>query len=91
MNKAGKEKKEYAISQNHICIDGTLWVTVYVDGSWSKQSYGTNYNSLSGIDGIIGRHTSQLLFIAVRNKFCSVCSKAKQNKKTPKQHVCYKN
>lgn len=32
-----------------------------------------------------------MLYIGIRNKYCSVCHKAEFLKKTPSSHVCYKN
>lgn len=91
MEAAGVEEKEHALEMGHVYEDGTPWITVYIDGSWSKRSYGTNYNALSGMIGIIGRHTGKLLFTAVRNKFCCVCARAENLNDEPKSHICYKN
>ncbi|KAB0803296.1 hypothetical protein PPYR_00266 [Photinus pyralis] len=73
---AGKREKTNAVDCGNVCKDGTPWITVY-DGSWSKRSYGTNFNALSGMVklkeameayvGIIGKHTGELLYIAIRN------------------------
>ncbi|KAJ8909549.1 hypothetical protein NQ315_012743, partial [Exocentrus adspersus] len=52
MENAGKRERNYALEKSNVCQDGTPWITVYVDGSWSKRSYdsyGTNYNALSGM------------------------------------------
>lgn len=87
MQAAGVKERQMAIEKAQVCEDGTPWVTVYIDGSWSKRSYGTNFNALSGMVGIVGKNTGELLFVAVRNKFCLVCARS-QN---PKDHVCYKN
>ncbi|KAJ8909749.1 hypothetical protein NQ315_014018 [Exocentrus adspersus] len=84
-------ERNYALEKSNVCQDGTPWITVYVDGSWSKRSYGTNYNALSGMVGIIGRYTGELLFIAVRNKFCCVCARAVNKDIEPTPHTCYKN
>lgn len=76
MEVAGVKEKEFTIEVGNVCEDGTPWATVYVDGSWSKRSYGTNFNALSGMVGIIGRHTGELLFVGICNKFCAVCTRA---------------
>lgn len=49
METAGVQEKNHAIELGNICEDGIPWVTVYLDGSWSKRSYGHNYNALSGM------------------------------------------
>lgn len=87
---AGVAERENAISKGNVGLDGVPWISVYVDGSWSKRSYGTNFNALSGMVGIIGRHTGQVLFVSVRNKFCSICPRA-TTQEEPKQHNCYRN
>lgn len=91
MEKAGIIERNRALERGQVRADGVPWITVYVDGSWSKRSYGTNFNSLSGMVGIIGRYTKQLLFVAVRNKFCCICAKAEKKDIEPNEHVCYKN
>ncbi|KAJ8912576.1 hypothetical protein NQ315_005739, partial [Exocentrus adspersus] len=91
MENAGKRERNHALEKSNVCQDGTPWITVYVDGSWSKRSYGTNYNALSGMVGIIGRYTGELLFIAVRNKFCCICARAVNKDIEPPPHTCYKN
>ncbi|KAK4877099.1 hypothetical protein RN001_009605 [Aquatica leii] len=87
MIESGKREKEYAVSNGDLCLDGTPCITVYVDGSWSKRSYGTNFNALSGMVGIVGRHTGELLFAGVRNKFCSICERAKNNNTAAESRV----
>ena len=62
-----------------------------VNGSWMKRSYGTNYDSLSGVGAIVGYHTRKVLFVGVRNKFCTVCDRAQRGGTEPKVHKCYKN
>lgn len=91
MEVAGRKEKELAVENGQLCSDGTPWITVYVDGSWSKRSYGTNFNALSGMVGIIGKNTGELLFIGIRNKFCSVCVRAENINESPRDHFCYRN
>ena len=60
------------------------------DGGWSKCSHKHSYNAKSGVAVIFGLHTKKLLFLGVRNKYCSVCAVAEhKGQKTP-QHVCYR-
>lgn len=40
---------------------------------------------------VIGAETKKILFLGVKNKFCYVCSKAKNKKTDVPDHVCYKN
>lgn len=91
MKSAGQREKQIAENNSQYCTDGTPWITVYVDGSWSKRSYGTNFNALSGMVAIIGKNTNSILFLAVRNKFCCICTHAEKLNKEPKPHICYKN
>lgn len=53
MEAAGVREKENAIEKNNIYEDGTPWITVYLDGSWSKRTYGHNYDALSGMVSIL--------------------------------------
>lgn len=39
----------------------------------------------------MGYRTKKVLFIGVRNKYCTICQKARSNNKNPPTHVCYKN
>ncbi|KYN08281.1 hypothetical protein ALC62_00740 [Cyphomyrmex costatus] len=52
MKKAGEVEKQLAIERNKI-INGVPYITVVADGSWVKRSYGTAYDSLSGVGAII--------------------------------------
>ena len=89
IEEAAEEEKLLA-SDNIDIESGCPKVTVIVDGAWSKRSYGTGYNALSGAACIIGARTKKVLFLGVRNKFCSICV---QNKKRdiPIAHKCFKN
>ena len=40
---------------------------------------------------IIGKETGKLLYMGVRNKYCSMCIHADKENKTPQEHDCYKN
>lgn len=52
MQKAGEEEKRIAIEKGNVCADGTPYITVIVDGGWSKRSYGHGYNAPSGLVSI---------------------------------------
>ena len=88
--KAGKEEKELALQRNYL-VHGYPAITVVVDGGWSKRSHKHSYNAKSGVAVIIGKETKKLLFLGVRNKFCSICTVAKNKRVSPKNHTCFKN
>lgn len=48
MKKAGDEERKIALEEGNIDEDGTPVCTVIADGQWSKRSYKTKYNALSG-------------------------------------------
>lgn len=62
MYQAGLEEKKIALTNGNVDPDGIPFITVVVDGSWSKRSYKTNYNSLSGVACIIGLETKKIYF-----------------------------
>lgn len=49
MEKAGQEEKKIAIETGNIDTDGIPLITVVADGQWSKRSYRTKYDALSGV------------------------------------------
>ncbi|KMQ87950.1 hypothetical protein RF55_12641 [Lasius niger] len=88
---AGKVEKQLALERNEV-INGIPYITVVADGSWMKRSYGNAYNSPSGIGAIIGYRTKKLLFVGVRNKYCTaVCDMVERKGIKSKTHKCYKN
>ncbi|KAL6419316.1 hypothetical protein ACFW04_011459 [Cataglyphis niger] len=78
MKLAGKAEKQLAIEKNEV-INGIPYITVVADGSWMKRSYGSAYDSLSGIGAIIGYRTGKILFVGIRNKFCTLYNVAERN------------
>lgn len=46
---AAKEEARLAIESGNINKDGIPMITVVADGAWSKRSYRSNYNALSGV------------------------------------------
>lgn len=46
--KAGNEEKQLALECGNIYVDGTPMCTIVADGQWSKRSYKTKYDALSG-------------------------------------------
>ncbi|KAF2895967.1 hypothetical protein ILUMI_10209 [Ignelater luminosus] len=76
MEVAVVREQENAILNKQFFSDGTPMISVHADGSWSKRSYDTNYNCLSGLVAIVGKHTKELLLAGVGNRFCSICVRA---------------
>ena len=90
MLEAGKEERKHAESSGDY-FQGVPAITVIADGGWSKRSHKHSYNAKSGVAVIIGIHTKKLLFLGVRNKYCSTCSIAKTSGKEIPTHVCFRN
>lgn len=91
MKKVGTLEAQLAVEKKSLDECGIPSITVIADGAWSKRSYRSNYNALSGVGVIIGNATKKNLYVGVRNKYCLICQKAKNCNKTCKQHTCYKN
>lgn len=49
MSLAGKEEAKLAVENGNVREDGVPMITVIADGAWSKRSYKSNYNALSGV------------------------------------------
>ncbi|CAG9825719.1 unnamed protein product [Phaedon cochleariae] len=88
---AGAEEYKLAVESNNMAEGNIGQCTVVVDGGWSHRSYGHRYTSKSGVACIIGKHTKQLLFIGVRNKYCSVCAISERKGEEVRRHKCFKN
>ena len=85
---AGKEEKGLAEAKN--CYhNGVPTITVVVNGGWSKRSHKHSYNAKSGVGVIFGAATKKLLFIGVRNKYCSICAISQRKNSPPPPHQCY--
>ena len=80
-----------AVEELNIDQHGVPMITVAADGAWSKRLYRTNYSSLSGVAAIVGYQTRKVLFMGVRNKFCSVCAYHQRANSSAPDHQCYKN
>ncbi|XP_039299422.1 uncharacterized protein LOC120355163 [Nilaparvata lugens] len=76
MEEAAKEEIRIAVEEGSVTPDGTPILTVIADGGWAKRSYRSNYNSLSGVAAIVGSHTKKVIFMGVRNKYCTICARA---------------
>lgn len=86
MREAGKEEKRLAEERGDF-NEGVPAITVIVDGGWSKRSHRHSYNAKSGVGIIIGQATGKLLYIGVRNKYCTACTQGI----TKENHTCFKN
>ena len=86
MAEAGREEKRLAELRNEY-HEGIPAITVIVDGGWSKRAHKHSYNANSGVAIIIGAATKKLLYIGVRNKYCSACTRNIPRDK----HVCFRN
>lgn len=86
MKEAGQEEKRLAIQRGDY-HEGVPAITVIVDAGWSKRSHKHTYNAKSGVGVIIGKETGKILFIGVRNKYCTACSRGISKDK----HHCFKN
>ncbi|CAG9771359.1 unnamed protein product [Ceutorhynchus assimilis] len=91
IEEAAVEEKEMAIERGDIDENGVPFITVLLDGGWSKRSYGHTYNACSGVAVVIGKISGKLLFVGVRNKYCSICAKYSNKGKDIVGHVCFKN
>ena len=86
MLEAGKAERELAEERGDY-HEGVPAITVIVDGGWSKRSHRHSYNAKSGVGIVIGQATGKLLYIGVRNKYCTACTQGISSEK----HVCFKN
>ncbi|CAH2006518.1 unnamed protein product [Acanthoscelides obtectus] len=92
MKNAADEEKALAVTDGQVDANGVPLITVVADGSWAKRSYHSNYSSLSGAAAIIGYKTKKVLFLGVRNKYCTICKIAERANMSPtKPHKCFKN
>ena len=86
MTAAGKEEKRLAEERGDY-HEGMPALTVVVDGGCSKRSHKHSYNAKSGVGIILGKETGKLLYIGVRNKYCTACTQGIPQEK----HACFKN
>lgn len=90
MEAAANREKQAAIAEGHM-KDGYALVDVYVDGAWCSRSYGNNFRANSGTAAIIGKRFGEVLYMAVKNKYCVICARAEKKEHDPREHKCYKN
>ena len=85
MQEAGKKEKRLAEERGDY-NEGVPAITVIVDGGWSKRSHPHSYNAKSGVGIIIGQATGKLLYIGVRNKYCTDCTQGITKENHPGYH-----
>lgn len=92
MLESGREEARLAREVGDVDEDGYPCIAVVADGSWAKRSYRTKYDSLSGVAAIVGFKTKKVLFIGVRNKYCSMCDRRRgDTEASAGKHKCSKN
>ncbi|XP_050512375.1 uncharacterized protein LOC126888289 [Diabrotica virgifera virgifera] len=91
MELAAAEEIKMAKDAGNVDENGIPCITVVTDGAWSKRSYNVNYDAMSGVACIIGYNTGKLLFLGVRNKYCSICSWHESKEQETPTHRCFKN
>ncbi|CAG9763450.1 unnamed protein product [Ceutorhynchus assimilis] len=91
MENAAAKEAELALEEGDVDENGITCITVVTDGAWAKRSYNVNYDSMSGVACIIGYRTGNLLFLGIRNKYCSLCSYYENKGQDIPIHKCYKN
>lgn len=89
-------KEEYRLAMeggDHVEVDNSKipFITVVVDGGWSKRSYRHSFDSKSGVAVIIGARTKKVLWMDIRVKVCAKCSRAKTGNRQADPHRCFKN
>jgi len=57
---AGKEEAALAVMENNVNEKGIPLITVIADGAWSKRSYKSGKNTLSGIVSILSDFLKKL-------------------------------
>ena len=76
----------------NVCYhNGVPAITDVVDVGWSKRSHKYFYNAKSNVGVIFGAAPKKLLFIEVRNRYCSVCAVSEHHNLPTPSHRCFKN
>ena len=84
---AGQQERRIAVEKGNF-QQGVPYISVILDGGWSKRSHKHTYNALAGVAIIIGKETGRILFMGVRNKYCLICRIAEGKGEKAKEHVC---
>lgn len=94
IDEAAREEVALARMENRVYAENDgeyAWTIGIVDGGWSQRSYGHRYSAKSGCAVIVGFYTKKILFLSVRNKYCSVCAQAEKSEDEPRPHSCFRN
>lgn len=91
MEGAAMRERTAAIAEGRISKDGIPVIDVLADACWSSRSYGNNFKALSGAAAIVGRKFGEVLYIGIKNKYCTVCARAEKKQISKPEHVCFKN
>jgi len=84
------EEKDNALVIDSFDKDGKPGISAVGDAGWSKRSYRSSYTANSAAAVLIGAHSKKILYVGVKNKYCSVCQ-SYINKDSGKEHICFKN
>lgn len=82
MSQSAEKEAVFAIQDGLVDQNEIPCITVVADGCWSKRSYKTNYNALCGAGAIVGKKFGDVLYISVKNRYCSVCSTGQTKNKS---------
>ncbi|CAG9772063.1 unnamed protein product [Ceutorhynchus assimilis] len=91
MENAAAKEAELSLEEGDVDGNAISCITVVTDGAWAKRSYNVNYDYVSGVACIIGYRTGNVLFLGIRNKYCSLCSYYGNKGQDIPIHKCYKN
>ena len=58
-----------------------------MDSGCSKRSHKHSYNVKYGAEVLFGARTKKLLFIGIKNKYCSVCAISESKHSPPPSHL----
>ncbi|KAF2889732.1 hypothetical protein ILUMI_16441, partial [Ignelater luminosus] len=93
-------------SNNHSTINtAAVWGTLSIDGSYTHLTELLSVMNVPPLGGtvffeiqrelddavIIGKRTGKILFLGIRNKYCSICARNEHKSLSNGTHVCFKN
>lgn len=78
-----KREIDIAKAKGNVDADGCVCLTVIIDGSWNKRSFGHGYSASTGVAVIIGAETGEILYIGSRHSRCKACQYGNT------EHKCY--
>ncbi|KAJ8912412.1 hypothetical protein NQ315_013479 [Exocentrus adspersus] len=93
---AGREEAELAKNLGEIDTNGVPLITMELGENDHKiliiiQIVVSQFSFPSQQACIIGARTRKILFLEIRNRYCSICAQAENKSQPPNEHVCYKN